>query len=244
MMIVEPHHTGNRILDKLAERELEKLAPRMERQKMPLRETFHRPQEPLQYAYFPVTNVLSSIVVMSDGILVEAAAIGNEGIADVGLLVGERASPYLLVQQVEGVSWRIPANHFRSVLTDSRQLRNLVERYTLVLLRQCAQNAACNARHGADRRLARWVLTCADRAGQSEFDITQEYLGAMLGISRQSVSTVTQSLQQQELISYRRRHLKILSRSGLEQTACECYQVAIQTYEALMEGRRFEFTQD
>lgn len=236
MFTLEPHHTGNRLLDRLATRDIERLAPRMERQKVLLRETLHRPQEPLRYAYFPVSNVLSSIVVLHDGSAVEAAAIGNEGLAGTDLLVGERVSPYLLVQQVEGESWRVPAGHFRSVLIESRPLRDLVERYALFLLRQCAQNAACNARHGADQRLARWVLVCADRAERCEFDITQDYLGIMLGISRQSVSTVIQSLQQQELIHYRRRHLTILNRDGLEQAACECYSVATRAYEVLFDS--------
>jgi Mn-dependent DtxR family transcriptional regulator len=57
----------------------------------------------------------------------------------------------------------------------------------------------------------------------------------MLGISRQSVSAVIQSLQKQTLISYRRRHLNILDRPRLEKSACECYAVAADTYNDLME---------
>jgi CRP-like cAMP-binding protein len=230
----ETHHTGNRLLDQLGTRDFERLSQRMERQAVPLRGTFLRPNEPLRYAHFPVTNVLSSIVVLRDGSAVEAAAIGNEGVAGVGLLIGEQASPHLMVQQVEGESLRIPAGHFRAVLGDSPRLRDLVERYALILLRQCAQNAACNARHGAEERLSRWLLACADRAGRDEFDITQDYLGIMLGVSRQSVNCVIQSFRQQGLISYRRRRLRIINRPRLEHTTCECYEVSAGTYEDLM----------
>lgn len=227
--------TGNRLLDQLPPAELERLAQRMEHQSLPLRKTLLAPREPLQYAYFPVTNVLSSIVVLRDGSAVEAAAIGNEGVVGVGLLIGERVSSYSLVQQVEGEYLRVPADHFRDMLQESPQLRNLVERYALILLRQCAQNAACNARHDGEKRLSRWLLACADRAGRDEFDFTQDYLGVMLGISRQSVCTVIQSLQRQALISYRRRDLHILDRARLERNACECYEVSVNTYNELME---------
>ena len=233
-MDVEAHRTGNRLLDQLESRDLERLAHRMERQVLPLRSTIRSPREPLRYAHFPVTNVLSSIVLLQDGSAVEAVAIGNEGVADVGLLVGERSSPHLLVQQVAGESLRVPADHFRSALRESPTLRELVERFALILLRQCAQNAACNARHPTEERLARWILSCADRAGSERFDITQEYLAVMLGVSRQSANAAIRSLQRQGLISYRRRRLEIFDRPRLEGAACECYAAANEAYEELM----------
>jgi CRP-like cAMP-binding protein len=235
MIALGQSQTGNRLLDQLPPRERKSLSARMENQTLPLRETLLLPRAPLQYAYFPITNVLSKMVVLRDGSAVEAAAIGNEGVAGVGLLIGERVSSYSLVQQVEGECLRVAADQFQSMLRESPQLRNLVERYTLILLRQCAQNAACNVRHDGEKRLSRWLLACADRAGRDEFDFTQDYLGVILGISRQSVSTVIQSLQMQDLISYRRRHLRILDRPGLQQTACECYEVAVSAYNELME---------
>ena len=234
MANLDETRTGNRLLDQLPPEELERLSQRIEHQLIPLRGTLLSPREPLEYAYFPVTNVLSTIVVLRDGSAVEAAAIGNEGVVGVGLLVGERLSSYSLVQQIEGKCLKVPAVHFRNMLSESPQLRNLVERYALILLRQCAQNAACNARHDGEKRLSRWLLACADRAGRDEFDFTQDYLGAMLGVSRQSVNTVIQSLQRKTLISYSRRHLQILDRKRLEETACECYEVAVETYNELM----------
>lgn len=233
-MVLETHRTGNRLLDRLDSRDLERLSRRMERQVLPLRSAIRAPREPMRYAYFPVTNVLSAVVVLQDGSAVEAAAIGNEGVADVGLLVGERENPHLLVQQVAGESLRVPADRFRAALDESPRLRDLVERYALVLLRQCAQNAACNARHATEERLSRWLLACADRAGRDEFDITQEYLGVMLGVSRQSTNAAIRSLQRQGLISYRRRRLEILDRPRLEGAACECYEAGNDAYEDLM----------
>lgn len=233
-MHIETHRTGNRLLDQLATQDLQRLSHRMERLVVPLHGTILRPGEAFRYAHFPLTNVLSSIVVLDDGSAVEAAAIGNEGVADVGLLVGQRASSYLIVQQVEGESLRVPVAHFQTMLRDSLPLRDLVERYALILLRHCAQNAACNARHGAEARMSRWLLSCADRADRDRFDITQDYLGAMLGVSRQSVNTVIHSLERQGLVDYQRRHLTILDREGLEQSACECYKCASDTYDEMM----------
>ena len=44
--------------------------------------------EPLAHAYFPETAVISLITVMQDGSVMEAAAIGNEGLVGLSLALG------------------------------------------------------------------------------------------------------------------------------------------------------------
>jgi Mn-dependent DtxR family transcriptional regulator len=45
----------------------------------------------------------------------------------------------------------------------------------------------------------------------------------MLGVRRSTASVTAEELQRRGYIDYRRGKIKILDRSGLEETACECY---------------------
>lgn len=181
--------------------------------------------------------MLSSIVVLAGGAAVEVATIGNEGMAGVGLLIHERASPYRVIQQVAGESFRIRTERFEEALENCAALRDVVQRYTFTLLQQSGQNAACNLHHRLEERLSRWLLQTSDRAGRVDFHITQEFLSEMLGVSRQTVNGTARVLQDSGLIKYGRGHVVIEDRSGLEAAACECYVVFNQTYERYMKVR-------
>jgi len=57
------------------------------------------------------------------------------------------------------------------------------------------------------------------------FILTQEFLSHMLGVRRNTVSIEAHAVQGAGLIRYRRGHITILNRDGLEDCACECYSV-------------------
>jgi Mn-dependent DtxR family transcriptional regulator len=55
--------------------------------------------------------------------------------------------------------------------------------------------------------------------------MTQELVASMLGVRREGITEVAGNLQRAGVISYRRGHIAVLERSGLETRACECYAV-------------------
>jgi Mn-dependent DtxR family transcriptional regulator len=65
----------------------------------------------------------------------------------------------------------------------------------------------------------------SDRVGSDEFLLTQEFLAAMLGVRRPSVTVAAGLLQQAGLIRYRRGVITITDRERLEQAACEDYRL-------------------
>jgi DNA-binding transcriptional regulator YhcF (GntR family) len=67
-----------------------------------------------------------------------------------------------------------------------------------------------------------------DRVDGPELLLTQEFLGQMLGVHRPAVSLAGASLQQAGLIQYTRGKITVVDRAGLEEVACECYELIRQ----------------
>jgi DNA-binding GntR family transcriptional regulator len=76
-----------------------------------------------------------------------------------------------------------------------------------------------------EERCARWLLATHDRVGGDSFMLTHEFLAAMLGVRRASVTVAAGMLQQAGLIRYSRGRVTIVDRDRLEEASCECYGV-------------------
>ena len=70
----------------------------------------------------------------------------------------------------------------------------------------------CNRLHEVEQRLARWLLTLADRVESEQVQVTQEYIAEMLGARRSTVTVAAGALQERGLISYSRGKVSILDR--------------------------------
>ena len=67
-------------------------------------------------------------------------------------------------------------------------LRDLVHSFAYLQLAQVSQSVLCNRMHTVDARLARWLLTSADRMESGTATTTQEFLAQMLGTQRSTVT--------------------------------------------------------
>ncbi len=189
-----------------------------------VRTVLFEPGGPIEAVYFPTDGVISLVTPLNDGAIVEVATIGNEGIVGVPL-VPLGALAVRAITQVAGHGLRVDAKVFLEWLERSHAFQTLVDRYTQALFGQIAQAAACNRLHSSEERLSRWLLMSHDRVESDQFMITQEFLGQMLGARRSTVSVSAGILQRAGLISYRRGHVTIVDREGLEAVSCECYAV-------------------
>ena len=216
--------TGNALLDALPPDERERLTDALTPNLLELNDVLFDRRRPTGAAYFPIDSVLSIVVTMSDGQEIEVATAGREGMAGIHLALKTAAwNLGRTVTQVGGQSLSMDATRFQEEVERPGPFRDLILRYAQFMLAQAAQSAACNRRHHVEERCARWLLTTHDRVPGDSFHLTQEFLATMLGTRRASVTVAAQALQDAGLIRYRRGHINILDRDGLEKAACECY---------------------
>ncbi|HEX8118033.1 MAG TPA: Crp/Fnr family transcriptional regulator [Pyrinomonadaceae bacterium] len=223
-MTRESVHVKNELLAALPRAAYLRLLPRLESVELPLGAGLYNSGESIQHVYFPEDALVSLVTHMGDGSRVEVALIGRDGMVGIPVLLGDDIAFEAAVVQIAGTALRMPSAVFKEVIKASRSpLLTRLLLYTRVLMKQVAQTAACNGRHTAEKRLARWLLMCHDRAESDELALTQEFISDMLGVRRAGVSSASIVLQQEGFISYARGRVTILNRKRLEAFACECY---------------------
>ena len=124
-------------------------------------------------------------------------------------------------------------NGFEKLFNADDALRKAIMNYSQYQSLLLSQIAGCNRLHDVEARLARWLLMIQDRTATTLLKLTQEFLGQMIGSQRTTVSAVAGALQARGLIEYSRGNVRILDRTGLENTACECYPLTRQLLEGL-----------
>jgi CRP-like cAMP-binding protein len=190
--------------------------------------------EPTSHVYFPVNGFISLVTSFDGKPVLEVGMVGREGMCGAHVALGVPVQPLHALVQGAGTAWRMPISAFRKELDQCVPLRLIMGRYVYVLMSQLASAAACTRFHRIDARLSRWLLMTQDRAHADTFNVTQEFLGFMLGVRRVGISAAAASLQSKRLIEYNRGRLAVLDRTGLEAVSCGCYAADRRTYTRIM----------
>jgi len=160
-------------------------------------------------------------------------AHGNEGVVGISIFMGGESTPSRAVVQSAGQGFQLKSQAMKDEFIWLPVL-HLMLRYTQALITQMAQTAACNRHHSLDQRLCRWLLLSLDRIRSEELMMTRDLIANMLGVRREGVSDAAMSLQKAGLIQYKRGHITVLDRKGLEKRTCECYAVVKREYDRLL----------
>jgi CRP-like cAMP-binding protein len=176
-----------------------------------------------RYAYFLEDGIASVVATVKDGTTVEIGVIGFDGVVGIPILLGAGSSPGRTFIQIAGSGFRIESAVLKEEFERPGELRKHLQKYVQACLVQTSQTAVCNRLHSIEERLSRWLLTCRDRMKSDRLNLTQEFLGQMLGAPRTTVTLAAGLLQRAQLIDYSRGIVTVRNRKGLEDTACECY---------------------
>ena len=225
----------NRLLAALPGVEWARWAPQLEYVSLPLGKVIYEAGACQTHVYFPTTAIVSLLYVMENGGASEIAVVGNEGVVGISLFMGGESTTSRAVVHSTGGAFRLRGAVMKAEF-DHLPVLGLLLRYTQALIAQMAQTAVCNRHHSLDQQLSRLLLASLDRLHGNELAMTQELIAGMLGVRREGVTEGAMKLQKLGLIRYRRGHITVLDRTGLEARACECYAVVRKEYDRLLPG--------
>lgn len=224
----------NRLLATLAPEDLHWLEPQLERTQFLRGEVLAEEGEPLQRTYFPQSAVVSLVRTLKDGRVAEMATFGREGL--VGLALGGMPlrSFGRYIVQIPGSALRIDMGSLHKAAEARPAIRNMLHRYTEILMSLTLRSAACNAAHSVEARAGRWIIATCDRVSRKNIPLTHEFLADMLGVQRSTVSTILHGFQTRGFIHQERGSITVIDRPGLQHAACECYGTLRDRYEKLL----------
>jgi len=227
----------NRILNSLPQNIFAAVEPHLRIVNLPFGDVIAETDEIVSTVYFPHSGIISLVVEMEIGDMIETAMVGRDGVVNATSALDGRISLHRGLVQTEGAASVISPDALRKLADEFAPFRSILIRHEQVLLAQAQQSAGCNASHTVEARMCRWLLRIRDLNQSNEMKLTQEFLGQMLGVRRTSVSLVASTLQQAGWIKYRRGSIQITDVEGLRSGVCECYAKVFSHYERLLSTR-------
>jgi CRP-like cAMP-binding protein len=224
----------NHLLELLQPSDTKLLAPHLKLAKFEQHHVLFEADERIHHAYFPTTAVVSLVVTLSTGEMVEAAMVGKDGVVGAAAALDGKVALSRGIIQLGGEIIVCDTDALNSAALQSPKLLALLIRHEQTVYAQAQQSAACFATHQVEARLCRWLLRARDLSGSDYLPFTQEYLGEMLGVRRTSVTAVAHTLQEAGLIKYARGKIQVTDAKGLQESACECYGSVKTLYEKLI----------
>jgi CRP-like cAMP-binding protein len=226
----------NIILSQLPDAEYLALAKHLSPVDLPLGKPLSEPSLPIEYVYFLNSGLISTDVLTAKGEQVEVGVIGREGFSGLPALLDQPQMSHSVIIQGIGEGLRIRSSIVRDEFLKGGVLQQLVHAFTYLQLVQVTQSVLCNRLHDVEARLARWLLTSADRMESESLNLTQEFLAQMLGVQRSTVTVAAGELQRAGVIGYSRGKINLLDRVALTKRACECYSIVSASYERILKA--------
>jgi len=227
----------NRLLASLPAADFELLRPHLKPFEMVQGDLLFDAGDTVNWVYFPHSGVISLVVGLGDGQMIEAAMVGRDGVVGGSAALDGKVALNRGIVQIEGAASILDVTILRKAAEQSANFRAALIRHEQALFAQAQQSAACNASHTVEARLSRWLLRSRELAGDNALGLTQEFVAQMLGVRRTSVSLVANTLQNAGLIRYSRGRIQITDLDGLRAASCECYGRVKAQYDRLLDSK-------
>jgi CRP-like cAMP-binding protein len=227
-------NSGNLLLASLSESDAAALRPHLKSVHLDYEKVLFEAGAEVTDIYFPTGAIVSHVVSLSSGEIIEAAMVGKDGVVGAFAALGGNLPVNRAIVQQAGPALTCKVSELRSAALQSQTLLSMLFRHEQAVYAQASQSAACMAAHNVEERLCRWLLRARDFAGADTLHFTQEFLAEMLGVKRTSVTLHARTLQQAGMIKYSRGQIQITDLEAVQETVCECYGTVKSYYHALL----------
>src|SRR3954470_21014748 len=175
-------HCENRLLSTLPKAESELLSGHLKRVVLPAQSIICEVGDTPTKAYFPHSGAIALVVGLSSGQMIEIALIGRDGMVGGFAALASHPASCRAIVRFEGTASVIDLGLLQQMANAHEHVRSMLFRHESVLLAQTQQAAACNASHGLEARLCRWILRACDASGKAMLAATQEDIAEALGV--------------------------------------------------------------
>ncbi len=208
----------NQCLETLPDSDFELLRPHLQLMSLStgqtLYEAFSRPDK----LYFPINALIAIRKDTPDGLSIDSATIGYEGVIGIASLTGNSYSHAIVAEP--GLAYQLDRLHVQRLIDVHPMITKMCMQASQLVIRKISMELLCNHYHQIPQRLARWILTRHDYLLADSLSVTHQAISDSLGIRREAVSLTLANLSG---VRVSRGHLVITDRTALEHQSCECY---------------------
>ena len=215
--------TVNRLLQQLPITLLKKLQPQTRKVTFSGSEYIYRPDEEIDWIYFPETTAISELQILEDGRTIEVSMTGRESAVGLPALYWPSRSANWVQVCTSGTAVKIKRDVLRKESRGMDWINSLFFSSMSSYIAHISQKVACNAHHTVEERFSTWLLLLHDRCASKRLKLTQEHIARVLGVYRPSITCIAQDMRERGLIEYVRGNILILDREGLMKQSCNCY---------------------
>jgi CRP-like cAMP-binding protein len=226
--------SNNQLLDAALFSDLTALAPHLDWVEFALGDIISEPQQPLEFAYFPVSGVVSVVTLAEIEDQVEMGIIGKEGFIGASILLLAGHDPFRIVVEAPGRALRLPASKLIEASDSMPMFRAVLLRFLHTFMVQTASTILTNSSYVLDERLARWLLMCHDRLDATEFALNWRFLSLMLAARRTKIVEALDRLIARNLLRLEGDKVQLLNRSELQAFANNSYGQAEREHRRLI----------
>ena len=148
----------NRLLASLPADAFSAISPHLKIVELKFGDVVAETGSPIRQVYFPYSGVISLVVELEIGAMVETAMVGRDGVLNAAPALDGKVSLNKGIVQSAGSAGTIEVNRFRRLANEFEPFRSLLIRHEQVLFAQSQQSAACNASHSGVEALIRDTL--------------------------------------------------------------------------------------
>ena len=227
--------SSNKLLTSLSQADMALIQPLLMWGELPARTVIETRDRPVERVHFLESGILSIIASASGNRQVEIGIVGREGMSGMACILGAGQSPNTAVIQLSGSSLSIDCADFKGILTKSRSLQSLFNRFFQSFFIQVSQTALATGKGNVEQRLARWLIMAYDRGDSESLPLTHEFLSVMLGVRRAGVTVALHNLEGEGFIRATRGVITITDVEALIAYTDGLYGIAERECERLLD---------
>ncbi len=208
----------NECLEALPLDDFELIRPRLKLMSLGAHQTLSQALFRTEKLYFPVNALIALRKDTPDGLSIDTATIGAEGLIGLAGMTG--CSLFHTIVAEPGLVYQIDRADLQQLIDSHPSITKMCMRATQLVIRKISIELFCNHYHQIPQRLARWILNRHDYLHAESLTVTHQAISHSLGIRREAVSLTLSDLAG---VRVTRGHLEVTDRVSLERQSCECY---------------------